>query len=386
MSTNTNLESVTAVLTQTEKKQNELECQMKSFESSLSKLKGDNWQTYLTNQLTSIKQQIAEMEATLKQRQNENKKLTQQRDLAKNQIQDLTRKIRKAHEKKEDLTLPKLTGTFVQVTPINTGTLQLSESIMIENGKNVKHEITCLVYLIEHPQHGAILFDLGFSKEIFKENYGNLSKHSNFLSKWNIKPVDNFQSLAEYIEENSKYKASDIKNLIVSHHHWDHCGDAQDFPNAKLIMGKGVNQIRSDVCITCSKKHPGYFGFELPVNKEIIEVEWTKDLKVGPFHQCTDLYGDGTVFIVDCDGHVPGHIGLIAKHEKGWVLLCGDGVYSSDSYNNKKPKRKGLYGGKPADHDPERAYETICDIHKFYHMDNTMVRQAHFKTKDSYAI
>eukprot|EP01083_Nonionella_stella_P034973 95602_1 len=100
------------------------------------------------------------------------------------------------------------------------------------------------------------------------------------------------------------------------------------------------------------------------------------------FAKCMDLYGDGSVFIVDGDGHVPGHIMVVAKHKKGWVLLAGDGVYFPDSYSGNKPIPKGMHEGQPADQDPEKAFETICKIHEFYHMKNTLVWQAHFRMNE----
>eukprot|EP01083_Nonionella_stella_P034972 95601_1 len=279
--------------------------------------------------------------------------------------------------------LPPLIEPFVDITPINTGTLELNESFTIANGRDIQHEMTCLSYLIEHPTHGPSLFDLGLSKELSKPNYGSLSKHAEFLNSFNLKFKSDFKSLSQFIETHCNYKPTEIKNLIVSHFHWDHVGDADDFPNAPLIMGKGVNKIRNDVCIACCRTHRGFFGFELPKNKQIIEVEWDDNCAIGPFSKCMDLYGDGSVFIVDGDGHVPGHIMAVAKHKKGWVLLAGDGVYDVDSYTGDKPVGKGTRAGDtPVDQDPEKGFETLCKIHEFYHMKNTLVWQAHFRMNE----
>lgn len=290
--------------------------------------------------------------------------------------------------RKQTSNLPPLNPPFVKVTPINTGTLAMQDSIMIENGsEDIINRVTVLSYLIQHPLYGATLFDLGFNEEVFKENYGKLSKHGDFLDLWSIElDKTGFKSLSEHIEKVYNINRKDIKNLIISHFHWDHCGNAEHFPNAKIIMGKGVNKVIEDVCITCSKKHDGFFGFELPINKEIIEVEWNNNCKIGPFNKTMDVYGDGTLYIVPGPGHVPGHIMAIAKHEKGYILLAADGVYSSQSYNGNAPRKKGLYNGNSADQNPKEAFETICKIHQFYNLKNTMVRQAHFESSESYKI
>ena len=81
-------------------------------------------------------------------------------------------------------------------------------------------------------------------------------------------------------------------------------------------------------------------------------------------------------------GHVQGHIMLLIKTKKKWILLAGDGVYCSKSYNQSVPIAKGTYEGNSVDSDPIKAYETICNVHKFYHMEKTMVIQAHLLLKE----
>jgi glyoxylase-like metal-dependent hydrolase (beta-lactamase superfamily II) len=45
----------------------------------------------------------------------------------------------------------------------------------------------------------------------------------------------------------------------------------------------------------------------------------------GPFERAWDLWGDGSLWILDAPGHVPGNIAAAARLENGeWVVMGGD--------------------------------------------------------------
>eukprot|EP01083_Nonionella_stella_P273596 928177_1 len=90
------VQNATKQLMNVEKSQMKLEMQIKTFQSVLSKLQGDKWETHFTSQLTTIKQQVGEMEKLLIKREKENKRLKQERDLAKKEVDDLSKKLKES--------------------------------------------------------------------------------------------------------------------------------------------------------------------------------------------------------------------------------------------------------------------------------------------------
>ena len=40
-----------------------------------------------------------------------------------------------------------------------------------------------------------------------------------------------------------------------------------------------------------------------------------------------DLFQDGSLYVVDAPGHLPGHINLLARTATGWVYLAGDACH-----------------------------------------------------------
>jgi N-acyl homoserine lactone hydrolase len=104
-------------------------------------------------------------------------------------------------------------------------------------------------------------------------------------------------------------KPEQIGLVGISHHHFDHTGQAVDFPKAKLVIGAG------DLAAARAKDSVG--NPLAPWLGEKAKVEGVEGDK--------DLFGDGSVIMVDLPGHTPGHHGLLVKLPKtGAVLLSGD--------------------------------------------------------------
>jgi N-acyl homoserine lactone hydrolase len=104
-------------------------------------------------------------------------------------------------------------------------------------------------------------------------------------------------------------KPEQIGLIGISHHHGDHIGQAADFPKAKLVIGAG------DLAII--RKNEAAAKALAPWMGEGAKVEGIDGDK--------DLFGDGSVVMVDLRGHTPGHHGLLVRLPKtGAVLLSGD--------------------------------------------------------------
>jgi N-acyl homoserine lactone hydrolase len=107
-----------------------------------------------------------------------------------------------------------------------------------------------------------------------------------------------------------KILPASISIIGVSHSHWDHTGQAASFPQAKLLMGKGdVEAMRQP-----GSERAKPLEHWLTGGGSLEEVTGDKD-----------VFGDGSVVMLDLPGHTPGHHGLLVKLTKtGYVLLSGD--------------------------------------------------------------
>ena len=100
----------------------------------------------------------------------------------------------------------------------------------------------------------------------------------------------------------------------ISHNHGDHIGQAADFPQATLLMGA------EDFEATKAG----------PEARRI--APWASGAaKVEPIRRDHDVFGDGSVTILDMPGHTPGHQALLVRLRSGPVLLSGDQYHLTEN-------------------------------------------------------
>ena len=105
-------------------------------------------------------------------------------------------------------------------------------------------------------------------------------------------------------------KPADIDIVGISHLHADHTGQAAEFTNARLIVGKG------DFEQTAGKDDP--FGPWRGAGKPVELLTADKD-----------IFGDGSVVALHLPGHTPDHLALRVNLTSGPVLLTGDLYHST---------------------------------------------------------
>ena len=126
-------------------------------------------------------------------------------------------------------------------------------------------------------------------------------------------------------------KPEQITYVGLSHYHGDHVGQVDSFPKATLLIGKGDWDILAGPKLPPSvRRPPGDV-----VNSEPF-VNWISgDGKVEPLLLDKDVFGDGTVIMVNTPGHTPGHHVLLVKLPRtGNVLLSGDLAHFRENYDN----------------------------------------------------
>jgi glyoxylase-like metal-dependent hydrolase (beta-lactamase superfamily II) len=168
-------------------------------------------------------------------------------------------------------------------------------------------ELTVSCYLIRHGDT-YMLWDTGLPKALLNHVPDPKQGLDATLS---ITIVDQLAKLG--------LKSSDISIVGISHYHFDHSGQAADFPQARLLEGKGdIDDLRAR-----SDDRAKPLAHWLNEGGALEPVTGDKD-----------IFGDGTVTMIDLPGHTPGHHGLLVKLEhKGYVLLSGDAAHFTQNYD-----------------------------------------------------
>jgi glyoxylase-like metal-dependent hydrolase (beta-lactamase superfamily II) len=115
-------------------------------------------------------------------------------------------------------------------------------------------------------------------------------------------------------------KPEQINYVGISHYHADHTGQVASFPQSMLLIGTGDWN-----AITAPKPAAG-------VNAPPFANWISGGGKVEPLPNDKDVFGDGTVIILNTPGHTPGHHSLLVKLNNRSFLITGDLVHFQENY------------------------------------------------------
>ena len=120
-----------------------------------------------------------------------------------------------------------------------------------------------------------------------------------------------------------KLKPEQITYVGISHYHGDHTGQVASFPQATLLIGKGDWD-----AVTSPQPAAG-------VNYKPFAHWVSGGGKVEPLPGDKDVFGDGTVLILNTPGHTPGHRALLVKlKDMGNVIVVGDAAHFRENYES----------------------------------------------------
>ena len=169
-----------------------------------------------------------------------------------------------------------------------------------------KQQLTASCYLIRHADH-YMIWDTGYPAATAGAT----------PSDQTVK-VPLVEQLAQL-----KIKPEQINYVGISHYHGDHTGQAASFPQATLLIGQGDWDVLNGTT-------PSGTTNAAPLK------HWLSGAgKAEPVARDKDVFGDGTVIMLDMPGHTPGHHSLLVKlKEKGNVLLTGDQAHFRENYES----------------------------------------------------
>lgn len=165
-------------------------------------------------------------------------------------------------------------------------------------------------FLVVHPK-GTLIWDTGALPDAAWEPTGGpLTQHIT-LPDLQQRDVAMVKSLKVQLAELG-YSPSEITYLALSHYHYDHTANANEFAGATWL----VRQVERDAMF--AEIPP---GTTQPSTYSALRNSKTLILK----NDEHDVFGDGTVIIKLAPGHTPGHQVLYLKLAKtGGVMLSGD--------------------------------------------------------------
>jgi glyoxylase-like metal-dependent hydrolase (beta-lactamase superfamily II) len=140
----------------------------------------------------------------------------------------------------------------------------------------------------------------------------------------------------------------DVTHVVQTHLHMDHTGALGHFPAAEFVVqARELDAARS----VDAPRQAGYIraDFEQP------------DLRWRTFAGDLDLFGDGTIRLLETPGHSAGHVSLLLElEETGPVLLTADAADNRAQWEGRARPR-ALFSREMAEQSLERLRDVARD-------------------------
>ncbi|EJD40464.1 Metallo-hydrolase/oxidoreductase [Auricularia subglabra TFB-10046 SS5] len=233
----------------------------------------------------------------------------------------------------------------VTVYALECGQLTLPESTFVTPADpSALITVPVLSFLVQHPSGTRLLFDLGL-RHPFSLYSEKIQEHITKRQPASSQP-DVVASLAR-----GGLTPDDIDVVILSHVHWDHIGNPSAFPRSRFVVGPTSLSLLDGTLSSGPGSHSSFERGIIPLERttelpprssetETVVIpggtgaRWTK---FGMLEHTLDVFGDGSVRIVDAPGHVPGHINLLLRIAGGrFVYLAGDAAHDRRIYTGAR--------------------------------------------------
>jgi len=208
----------------------------------------------------------------------------------------------------------------IKLYALNCGKIHVSNlNVFSDTDQYIGQEKTLTVgcYLIKH-NDDWLLWDTGLSSDLVKEPEGITS---------DVFHMTLDKTIAQQIEPLG-LKPKDITHVAISHGHFDHSANVNEFTNATLII--------QDLEYNFIKNNPEEATEKYMFPKNIDYFLKEENLKqVEKIKGDNDIFNDGSIKAISLPGHTPGHMALLVNLPKaGSIILSGDQWHFTENHDN----------------------------------------------------
>jgi len=199
-------------------------------------------------------------------------------------------------------------------------------------------DFPALVFLVEHPEYGYLLFDTGYSRHFLAATRPFPERLYVCVTPVTLRAGG---SVREQLMSRG-IDAAGIRHVFISHFHGDHVGGLPDFPAARIYCAREAwddltrrsrwSRVRNGLLRELA---PAELAPRLTFFEDLPALQLAAELT--PFDSGRDLFGDGTLAAIALPGHAAGHWGLSFHDGKRRVFLLGDAAWSSDALRAGHP-------------------------------------------------
>jgi glyoxylase-like metal-dependent hydrolase (beta-lactamase superfamily II) len=249
----------------------------------------------------------------------------------------------------EDVGLPNASAT-VSVTALRQVPQSVPTSLVVEGRRRPRRIDNALAsFVVTHPE-ATFIVDPGVCVDAASRAVAQLPA---FL-RVAVRPPDDVVPTITALAE-SPFGAGGIDFALPTHAHWDHVCGLLDLPDLPVHL----HRTEHDWVMTGPIAPAGGVRDSLRGRTTVgYELDGPPVLTFARSH---DLFGDGSVVLVDLAGHTPGSVGILLHTLDGWILLAGDAAWHHQQIEHIR--QKASYPGGLADADRTEAFLTLHRLH-----------------------
>lgn len=206
----------------------------------------------------------------------------------------------------------------------STGKIELPAKVVYRDGSVLgKQTLDILVFVLDHPRQGLVLFGTGLNHEIAND----AERHVGSLLTTVGKPtMTKGQDILSQLQT-AKMPIEKVHHLILPDLRFDHTGEVESFSTAQVIVASAehnaaIDQEEDRLSVASEYDRVRTWKF----------IDFARAEPLGTFRAVRDLFGDGSVFLIDVAGATPGGLAALIRLPTGPVILCGNLAWTKDQY------------------------------------------------------
>ncbi|TBU30188.1 Metallo-hydrolase/oxidoreductase [Dichomitus squalens] len=215
---------------------------------------------------------------------------------------------------------PAANQAYIKVSALEGGFVKAPLSIFLEKVPPSEFVVVpSISFLLRHTSRPeTFVFDLGIHKHWATLDPALRAEYDALGADMTV-PEDVADALRK-----GNLDPADVTYASISHAHADHIGDPTVFPNATYLLGSEAQTL-----LDPETKDLGIKLLNALPKERTRFLDLAGAPALGPFPHALDFYGDGSLYIVDAPGHLPGHINVLARTsaDGGWIYLAADSVH-----------------------------------------------------------
>lgn len=206
-----------------------------------------------------------------------------------------------------------------------------------------------LAYVLEHPRRGLVVIDTGINHAVAGDADYLTARDTGMLSV-ELHPGEDLPSQMRVAHLAPKR----VRHVLVTNLRLSHTGELEAFPHARVHVSRREHDVASEA-------PPGYLSREYDGVSDWDLLDLGGAPPLGTMQHALDLFGDGSVMVIDAPGPTAGNAAVLLRLAPRPVLLAGDlAAFASNLRHATAP---------PALRDRDAWWQTIWRVKRFAYLE-----------------